>query len=64
MDNVKDFTNLTNDELYEEYVKLARRVMYYNAAEGNWSRETADRNACEAEYYACQKELTVRGLQT
>ena len=60
----KDFTSLTNDELYEEYDKLARRVMYYNAAEGNWSKETADRNACEAEYYACQKELMSRGLET
>jgi hypothetical protein len=63
MQNVTDYTTFTSDELYEEYDKLARRVMYYAAAEGNWSRETADRNACEAEYYACQKELKARGLQ-
>lgn len=57
------FTNLTNDELYEEYDKLTRRYMYYQAAEGNWSRETADRNECEKEFYTVQDELRKRGLQ-
>lgn len=63
MPNVNDYTTLTTDELYEEYEKLGRRVMYYAAAEGNWSRETADRNECENEYYTVQNELRKRGLQ-
>lgn len=63
MQNVTDYTTFTSDELYEEYNNLGRRVMYYAAAEGNWSSETADRIACEADYYAAQNELKKRGLQ-
>jgi len=63
MENIKDFTVIANDELYEEYDKLGRRYMYYAAAEGNWSQETADRLACEKEYYACQREIRARGLE-
>jgi hypothetical protein len=63
MQNVRDFTSLTNNELYEEYEKLGRRVMYYAAAEGDWGRETADRMATENEYYTLQKEIRSRGLE-
>ena len=58
-----DYINLTNDELYEEYDRLGRQVMYYAAAEGNWASETKDRMETEAEYYACQKEIEKRGLK-
>ena len=59
----KNYVDLTNDELYEEYDKLGRRVMYYAAAEGNWSSETKERMETEAEYYSCQKEIRNRGLE-
>ena len=59
---MKDLKEMTNDELYEEYDKLARRYMYYQAAEGNYSRETKERLACEQEYFTVQQELRDRGL--
>jgi hypothetical protein len=58
----KTITEMTDDELYEEYDRLGRIYMYYQAAEGNWSRETAERNAAETEYFICQRELRNRGL--
>ena len=58
-----DYTILSNEKLTEEYHRLASAVSYYNAAEGNWSRETKDRLECEREYFACQKEIMARGIE-
>lgn len=58
-----DYKALTDDMLLEEYDTLARRVMYYAAAEGNWARETKDRNECERQYYAVCREIRERGIK-
>lgn len=57
------FEKLTDNELTEETHRLARSVSYYNAAEGNWSRETADRNATNAEFWTARKEMERRGIE-
>lgn len=57
-----DYKAMSDEQLSEEYSRLFSSYMYYQAAEGNWSRETADRTACEREYYACQREVRSRGL--
>lgn len=57
-----EYTTLTDEALLEEVHRLARSVSYYNAAEGNWSREETDRKACQAEFRACRRELEARGI--
>jgi len=59
---MKDFTTLNDKDLLEEAHRLARSVSYYNAAEGNWSRERAEREACQAEFRACMVEMKVRDI--
>lgn len=58
-----DYTALDNEKLLEEYDRLWRSYMYFMAAEGNWSSETNDRKATEAEFWACEKEVDARGLR-
>jgi hypothetical protein len=60
---MKNYTTLTDEALIEEVHRLARSVSYYNAAEGNWSRETAEREACQAEFRECMREFKSRGLE-
>lgn len=58
-----DYTVLSNEKLTEEVHRLASAVSYYNAAEGNYSAETADRNACKKQFWDALKELEARGLE-
>jgi hypothetical protein len=57
------YSDMTDEQLVEQYDTLGRSYMYYQAAEGNWSRETKDRLECEREYFACQKEIMARGIE-
>ena len=59
---MKNYTTLNDKDLLEEAHRLAVSVSYYNAAEGNWSQETAEREACKAEFRACMIELKVRDI--
>lgn len=53
---------LTNSELIEITHDLARRVSYYNAAEGNWSSEASERGIANAEFNKALDEMQERGL--
>lgn len=53
---------MTDDQLVEETHRLAKYVSYYNAAEGNWSREAAERYATNAEFWLARKEMERREL--
>lgn len=59
---MKNLAELNDEALLEEVHELARRVSYFNAAEGNWSQETEARNAVKAEFWSCMAELDKRGL--
>ena len=58
-----DFTNYTDDEVLTEAHNVASRLSYYNAAEGNWSREAEARSACQKEWNAIMNEVRSRGLE-
>lgn len=63
-DNIMiSYTEMTDQELQEAVHELALRVSYYNAAEGNWSREAAARGACMAEFATARNELAARGIE-
>ena len=53
----------SDEDLLKEAHRLARLVSYYNAAEGNWRQETADRVACNGEFKKIMKEVNDRGLE-
>lgn len=59
---MSNFKTLTDHELTEAAHDLARRVSYYNAAEGNWSQERVAREAVVGEFRAALKEMNERGL--
>lgn len=59
---MSDINTMTDEQLIEETHRLARAVSYYNAAEGNWSQERAEREACKADFYAACSEMDNRGL--
>ena len=61
-DKSLSLTEMTDDELIDEYNKLYGQYMYYQAAEGNWAQERVEREACEHEYYACRREIRNRKL--
>lgn len=54
---------MTDEALIEETHRLARAVSYYNAAEGNWSQETAARESVKAEFWLADSEMRKRGLE-
>lgn len=59
---MQDFTKLSNEELIQLTHTLASRVSFYNAAEGNWSKETADRLSTQAEFRAARDAMQERKL--
>ena len=61
---MKNYKEMTDDQLFEEYMRLGRNQMYYMAAEGNWSSEAKERGETNAEYYACSAECAKRGLES
>lgn len=60
---MEKFANLTDAELIKETHRLAGVVSYFNAAEGNWSQERAEREAAKAEFWAAQSEMSKRSLE-
>ena len=58
-----DYTAMTDQELEAAVHKLAGRVSYYNAAEGNWGSEAQARGVANAEFQAARRELAARGIE-
>lgn len=52
-----EYADLTDADLTEQVKKQSERMSFFNAAESNWSQETAARNACRAKLNALSKEL-------
>lgn len=57
------YQSFTDKDVLEEAHNLASRLSYYNAAEGNWRKETQDRHACQREYNEVMKEVYERNLE-
>lgn len=57
-----DIKSLTDEQLLSETHRLARAVSYYEAAERNWSAETAARNKTRAEFNEARKEMDLREI--
>lgn len=55
--------DLTDEELIAKTHKLASSMSYYNAAEGNWSQERVQREACAAELQEALVEMRARGIE-
>jgi len=49
-------------ELIEKFKSKLSSMSYYNAAEGDWSRETEARNKCSKELKDIAKNLKYQGL--
>lgn len=58
-----DLTRLTDDELLDEYDSARGTMSYYNAAEGNWSKETEARNKAREFLNRVAEELKKRNLE-
>ena len=56
-------SKLTDEKLHDEYDSARRSMSYYNAAESNWHKETADRNKARAYLIKVKQELDKRGLE-
>jgi|LakMenEpi03Aug12_release.lakeMendotaPanAssembly.Ray.scaffolds.fasta_scaffold660959_2 hypothetical protein len=59
---MKNYTAMTDEELTAEFYRLWRQVMYYMAAEGNWSSEAKERGEAKKEYADVEEEMRKRGL--
>jgi len=57
-----DFKDLSDDELLTEYDDARSLMSYYNAAEGNWSKETGARNECSFYLNEVRNEISIRDL--
>jgi hypothetical protein len=49
-------------KLIQQLHEAANRLSYYNAAEGDWSRERDARGRAQAEYYRIRKEVEDAGI--
>jgi hypothetical protein len=58
-----DLKTLDNTALWQHVDKCASSVSYYNAAEGDYSRETNERNAAKAKFREAREELASRGVE-
>lgn len=55
---------MTNQELFDLYVKESNNLSYYNAAEGqSYNQEAAARSECRARYLAVKKQILDLGLE-
>ena len=45
------------NETIEKFKKQLQRMSYYNAAEGNWSKEKTEREICRADLTRLANEL-------
>jgi hypothetical protein len=57
-----DYSTLTDEDLVKTIQDLAISVSYYNAAEGNWSQETAARNEVNGKFRKALNEMETRGI--
>ncbi len=57
-----EFKVVSDAEILEEYDNARGLMSYYNASEGNWSKETGARNECSAYLSKVRKELNSREL--
>jgi hypothetical protein len=60
---VEEFDSATDEQILDAADSARSSMSYYNAAEGNWSRETNARNACRAYLSEVYKELSKRELK-
>lgn len=60
---MKTYADMTNEQLITETHRLASSLSYYNAAEGNWSRERDAREACQRDFYAAYAEMKSRNIE-
>lgn len=58
-----DYSAHNDAQLLGEAKRLARRVSFFNAAEGNWSAEAEARSAANSAFRACRAELERRGIE-
>ena len=58
----KDLTVMTDEEVLDQYDYARGDMSYYNAAEGNWSKETNARNAAKSYLNEVWAEVTKRNL--
>ena len=56
------YATMTDEEVTAEFYRLWRQVMYYMAAEGNWSSEAKARGVAKQEYSEVEEEMRKRGL--
>ncbi len=52
----------TNDELKQAYEETGRLLMYYMAAEGNYSQEAKERNEVKKKFYEIVNECEKRNI--
>lgn len=57
-----DYSLLNDDQLTNETNRLAGMMTYYNCAEGNWSKERAEREECKSNLSSARKEMESRNL--
>lgn len=60
--NLLQLLQLTDNDLWQRTDDAARRVSYFEAAEGNYAAETDARNLAKSEFRACVAELKRRGI--
>ena len=60
---MKDLTHLSDEEVLNCYDLARSRMSYYNAAEGNWSKETTERNNAKHYLNIVRSELKRRRLE-
>jgi hypothetical protein len=59
---IKDLNEMTDEEVLDAFDSIRSDVSYYNAAEGNWSRETTERNAAKKRMQEIWLEIQKRNL--
>jgi len=52
---------MNKEKLTEEFMKIAGRMSYYNAAEGSWSREATARGQCRTAFRETASKLLELG---
>ena len=60
---MKDLKTLLDNDLWAHCNDCARRVSYFEAAEGNYAAETEARNAAKQQFREAVAALAARGLK-
>ena len=59
---MESLIDMTDEQILDAYDAVRSRMSFFNAAEGNWGRETGARNACSTRLDNIRGELESRGL--